>query len=102
MNCTRYLCVKHTPGRWQAKPATRMTTKLPTLAANEIAIKLEIDIPDTLFTRPSLEAKVTVPKDQVNRPVIDAVVQDNIVQEVQKQLGVEMTLRVVEAEVPSD
>lgn len=98
MNCVRYLCVKHDPKRWGCKPVTRLMTSLPSLAPNEVAIRLEIELPDALFTKPSLEARVTVPDSAVTRPVVDAVVQENICAALQQQLGVELTIQVVEQE----
>lgn len=59
----------------------------PTTKANEIAIKLSVEIPDSYFETPDFSAKITVPADSVNKPVITPIVQDNIGKLLSEQLG---------------
>lgn len=96
MRLQRYLCVQHDPGRWNCKPSARLSVKLPSLDPNEIAIKLDIEIPDALFQKPALQASITVPEDAVTPPVLDAEVTETIREELQKRLGVDLTIAVVQ------
>lgn len=78
--------------------AARITTKPPKLAAREVAMTLTVKVPSALFEKPALRATVQVPADAVNRPVIDAAVADNIRQELERTLGVDVTIAVIEPE----
>lgn len=66
----------------------RMTTKLPALAAGEVVVKVNIEVPVALFERPQLQATIVVPASDVSAPVIDAKVQDNIAAALSEQLGI--------------
>lgn len=50
------------------------------------------DLPDALFKKPLLEAKISVPADKVSPAVIDASVTDNIAQVVRQNLGIDMKI----------
>jgi len=89
----RYLIV----GRKQrySKATVRLTTKSPSLESYEVAIKINLDIPDELFTKPQLQASITVSKDAVSAPVIEADVVDNISEIISKELGIDLNIAVV-------
>ena len=88
----RYLVV----GKCQHhKASARMTAKSPSLASNEVAVKLSLNIPDELFTKPQLQASITVPVSSVSAPVIDAEVIDNIQETISKTLGVDLSISVL-------
>ena len=72
----------------------RLTAKTPSLAADEVAVRLNVGLPVALFSRPSLEASVTVPPGVVPGPTIDSTVVDNIREIVSKQLGADLTISV--------
>lgn len=76
--------------------AARVLTRAPRLAADEISLLLTLALPDTLFKKPALRASIVIPDESVNRPVIDSTVVDNIKSEIQKQLGVELTIAVMD------
>lgn len=79
------------------RPLTfRVTTRTPTLAADEVAIMVSVKLPSALFTRPSLRANVSVPETSVAGPTIDSTVVDNIREVLRQQLGADITLAVVE------
>lgn len=99
MNYYGYLIVKYTPagnGRCGVKPAVRVAKNAPRLDANEIALKLKLELPDELFKRPQLEASITVPRDAVTPAVVSAEVGDNIREVVRQQLGIDLTIQMVE------
>lgn len=70
--------------------------KEPTgLKGNEVAVRLEIVIPDALFKRPLLRASLTIPNSAVPNTIIDANVADNVAELIKQATGLEMTVSVV-------
>ena len=92
---TRYLIVNKPKG-WSARPSVRVTTKAPRLGPRERSISVTLDLPDSLWDEPKLEATITVPEDKVSAPVIDAGVVDNLQEVISQQLGVSLQIAVVE------
>jgi len=93
MKIERYLVVGKQRNH---KPSARLTVTTPGLEWHEIAIKLALDIPDDLFTKPQLEASIIVPNDALSAPVIEAETTDNIQRIISKELGVDLQISVVE------
>lgn len=60
--------------------------KLPKLAPGEVVVTLRVDIPDALFSRPQLTAKITVPSDKAP-PIITAEVQHDIARVLSERIG---------------
>jgi hypothetical protein len=73
------------PGCW--KPSARLTKNTPDLNRGEVAIKISVELPASLFLRPQLEAKFTVPADSVSPPVIDTEVTDNVAAIIRQNTG---------------
>ncbi len=88
----RYLVVGKERNR---KATARISIKQPALASCEIAIKLELNIPDELFTKPQLRAAINIPTGSVSAPMIEADVVDNITEIISKQLGVDLDISVI-------
>lgn len=76
-------------GKWRQNGLT-ITKNRPGTDSDEIAIKLEMDIPDAIFERPQLTAYIVVPEEDVGKPVIDSQVQDNIAEVLSESLGVKV------------
>ena len=95
MKITSFLCIKKT-GSYRS--LIRVVKSQPALDFNEIAVKLNIEIPDELFSKPRLEATINVPKDAVSAPVIEAEVIDNIQDIIKKNTGLEVRLNLVPIE----
>lgn len=76
----------------------RLSRRSPHLGPGEVAIRVALELPAALFERPALQAKIAVPADQVSRPTINAAVVENIREVLQQQLGVNLTISVVEPE----
>lgn len=72
--------------RWQSGTVEVRKSK-PATRANEVAVKITLDIPDAYFETPELSARITVPESSVNKPVITPDVQDNIGELISQQLG---------------
>lgn len=73
-------------GRLHLGAVTTRKTK-PATRSNEVAVRVHLEIPDTLFERPTLEARVVVPESDVPGPVVTAEVADNIAEALSEQLG---------------
>lgn len=61
---------KSTGPNWNRRMSAEMRTtkQKPTLKAKEIAFKLEVTLPDTLWDRPITEVKLEVPRDILVNP----------------------------------
>ena len=68
----------------------------PSTSANEVAVKMVIEIPDAYFETPELQARIVVPDDCVNRPIITPQIQTNISEMLREQLGVQVHMSVDE------
>lgn len=95
MQISQYIVIKKT-SRWRY--SSRLTKGSPALAANEIAVKVAIEIPDEIFDKPALTAQITVPKEAVSKPVIAAEVIDNVQDIIKQNTGFEVKLEVIEKE----
>lgn len=93
MKTTLYLCVKKSEHRYD--PSFRVTKTAPSLDFNEIAIKLNLQLPDELFEKPTLTASIDVPKEAISSPVIETEVIDNVQDIIKKNTGFEVKLTLV-------
>lgn len=84
--------------RWNALGGRLTIGKPKKLQNGEIAIKLNVKVPDTLFTTPQFEATVSIPYDSVTAPKVSAVVLDNVKEIIEKQTGMSISLNLVEPE----
>ena len=95
MNISSYLCIKKTGSKYAPRYSVRVTKTSPALDFNEIAMKLSLQIPDEIFEKPQLSASITVPKEAVSAPVIEAEIIDNVEQIIEQQTGFKVKLEVV-------
>lgn len=65
--------------------------KSPQLKPGEIVVSLDIDVPESLFRKPSLTAKITIPEAQ-HPPVITASVKADVAQALSDRLGLEVSI----------
>ena len=72
-----------------------VTKRKPSTRPEEIALKIALDIPDSLFEKPTLEATVTVPKSGDRTAVVSADVMSNIEQIIKEQTGFSVTVSAV-------
>ena len=84
-----------------ANGSCRLTANKPSLGWDEIAIALEIDLPDALFKRPRLEAKITVPEEAAVTGTIESVVADNVQEAIEQATGLTFSVAVVQPESAS-
>lgn len=93
---TFYLVVKQKSRDGYALSA-RLAQRLPSLTSGEVAIKLDVAVPEVLFSRPTLQASITVPAGATIGKVIDATVLDNVREVLQQQTGLDITISIVES-----
>lgn len=92
-----YIIVKKGNRGWPRQLSGRLTQSKPrSIAASEIAIKLKVELPKALFDKPQFQAKVTIPANAVTAPVVDAIVLDNVKEVIEQQLGLSVSLSLVE------
>lgn len=98
MELRKYLVITPPTSRYRGVPNVKLINKLgkSSIASNAVVLKLNLDLPDALFQKPQLEATIKVAPDQVSKPVIEPEVLQNIQEVMKKQLGVDITLTVVE------
>lgn len=78
------------------KGSVRLSVNTPSIQSHEIAVKILLDVPDELFSKPRLEASISVPRDSVSAPVIEADVVNNIEEIISKELGVDLNISLIE------
>lgn len=78
-------------GQWVGRPSVRVTAKKPSVARHEVAVKVEIELPDHLFQRPALTARVTVPAG-ASAPEISVDMQQAIADLIRDNLGLNLTI----------
>lgn len=93
-NGTFYLVLK--PGKWPSELKGRLANKLPSLAVGEVPVKIDVNVPDALFKRAQLQAKITIPESAVTAPVVTAEVLDNVREILSQQTGLDVTVSLVE------
>ncbi len=82
-----------------SKGACRITASRPGLGWDEISIALELNLPNALFERPRLKAKITIPDEAVRTEIIDSVITDNVQEAIEKATGLTFSIDVIQPEV---
>lgn len=95
MEISQYLIVS--PGKHKWKVNVKLASSLKgNMPANAVAIKLNLVLPDTIFDKPQLQATIKVRPEDIAKPVINAETLDNIKAVLNQNLGVEMSIKIVE------
>lgn len=76
----------------------RVTANKPALDADEIAVHLLMEIPDALFWRPTIEARVIVPPEAAPPLQIDATVLEQVGEAIRQATGLQVVLSVAPPE----
>jgi len=82
--------------------AARLTSGKPGIAWDEISILLEINLPDELFRRPRLEAKIDIPKEAVGPDVLSSEVVENVQEAIEKATGLTFSINVIKEETKEE
>jgi hypothetical protein len=79
-----------------AELSARISTKPPSLNRGEVAMKLVVNVPASLFEAPALRASVTIPEGTVTPHPVDAAVLDNVQELLSARLGLDVQVAMVE------
>ena len=74
----------------------------PWVRADEVAMKLLVDLPDALFQKPHLEAAVTIPNEAAMGEVLTAEVVENAKEAIETATGLNFSVSVVQEEGEED
>lgn len=69
----------------------RLTKNSPALRMSEVSISLAVEIPDAVFNKPSLSAKITILDSEIDRN-LSAEVQSNVIDAIKESTGMEVKL----------
>ncbi len=98
MVINQYLIISE--GARKYSPSVKLVKTLKgTMPSNSIALKLNIHIPDAIFKKPQLEATIKINESDITKPLINAETIDNIKQVLSQNLGIDMTIQMVEPEL---
>lgn len=94
MKCKKWLTIT-------SRGATRLTHGKPRVSVDEVSIFLEIKIPDEMFKRPRLEAKINIPEEAVEPNVLNAEVVENVRDAIERATGLTFAINVIKEESES-
>ena len=75
--------------------SVKVKSRAFSLGFNEISINVNLDLPDALFKKPTLQCKVQVPDSAVNNPEIEMKVVDNIADAIRAATGFEAQVSLI-------
>lgn len=78
------------------KGSCRITKSKPGIDWDEISIHLEINLPDALFQKPRLEAKITVPDEAAASDVISSIVSDEMREAIEQTTGLTFSIAIAD------
>jgi len=81
-----------------SRGSARLTQSKPSSYADEISILLEINLPDELFRKPRLEAKIDIPKEAAGPDVLSSEVVENVKEAIEKSTGLTFSINVIKNE----
>lgn len=97
MRLQKYLVVSKAHSRYgYASPKVELKEREPKVQGNEVAIFLDIEIPEAFFTRPTLIAQMTIPSEAVPKNSITTNVTNNLARIIKDATGLTMSVSVVE------
>ena len=81
-------------GYLHGKPSVRISKNKPSINNTEVPIKINLQIPCELFSRPCIEANISLPAPASE--VLSPVVKQNVMEAIQNAIGLNVTLTVIE------
>jgi len=81
-----------------SRGSARITKGRPALDADEIAMMLDISLPDALFRKPRLEARIDIPEEAAQAEVITSEVVGNVQEAIESATGLTVVVNVVKEE----
>lgn len=99
----KFIIIEGRTNRWgNITLHARMVEKTPKLKGNEVALRLQMNLPEALFKRPTLIAKMTIPDEVVPQVDISPEVTANIEEIIKNSTGLTMSVQVVPFEEESN
>lgn len=98
MKIDKYLVIKGKKGRYSysgVSAQVRLVEREPSLAGDEVAVRLVIDIPDAFFKRPTLTAELAIPSEAVPQTKLTPEVTDNVEKLIKEGTGLDMKVSIV-------
>jgi len=95
MYISKYLILAPGSSKWRTK-VTLVNSLSGRMPSGAIALKLNLELPDTLFDKPQLQATIKINEGDISKPIINAAVLDNIKAEFSRQMGIDMNIQIVE------
>lgn len=74
----------------------RVNKSIPRLDWDEVSIYMTLNIPDQIFSRPALQATITIPESAVNKDPLTAEVVDNVKEAIETTTGLKFSVSVEE------
>jgi len=106
MNAEFFLIIQgtkfHTFSTRRELGSVQVRKKKPRTNADEIAVKVHLDIPDSLFEKPTLEVTASVPDDAGPGPTISTQVADNIAEIIRRETGVSVVISGADQSIDED
>lgn len=103
MKIEKYLVISASEARYGGfNSHVKLVEREPKLKGNEISLRLNLEIPDAVFKRPKLEAKLSVPDTAVSKIAITPDVTDNIERIIKETTGLTMHVGIVEHPEPKE
>ncbi len=73
----------------------RLTQGKPHIEADEVSILLYVNLPDELFRKPRLEAKIEIPKEAAGPDVLNSEVVENVKEAIETATGLTFSINVI-------
>lgn len=84
------------------KGAQKITQTPPRLEADQIAMHVSLELPNSLFERPLLQAHVKLPQSLTTPEPLSVEVQETVVASIQQATGMDVRLVVEYPEAPAE
>ena len=76
------------------KGSVRTVKKNPTVKSDEVAFKLDIELPKAMFEKPKLSVSVKVPEDAVKEEIVSEEIIDNIGETLKRHMDMDINITV--------
>jgi len=76
------------PRPWERSGAPQASVSKPTARANQVAVKIEMEVPDSFFEQPQISAKIKIPDGAGSRTGIVAEMKKSAAAHLKKEFGV--------------
>lgn len=85
-----------------SRGSARLSQGKPMVRTDEVSILLSINLPDTLFNKPRLEAKIEIPEEAVGPDVLNSEVIENVKDAIKQSTGLTFAINVIKEDVKSE